>query len=347
MSNGQGAERSPGAVTPEPSAEGGADLVLLGAILIWSLNFSVMKVGIGEMSPLAFPVLRYGFGAVVMALIVRRREGTLRIDRRDAGLFLVTGILGITLNQLSIVFALEQTTAANVALLTATQPIFTAIIATAIGDERLGRRHWLAVALGMAGVALVIEGGSGGGGSGTATATAVSGATPGASALPVGELLALAVSFTAAASWVTIRRLVTRYSPYRILTLQMIIGTGFLLPVAAPSLVAEDYGAVSAVGWGALAYSAILAGVVTNLLYYAGVRRVGASRAAVYQYLQSFLGVALAVILLREPFGIAQAVGGTVVIVSVVLSRQDPRLLARRAVRRGVGAARARTGRET
>jgi len=320
-----------------PAARGdGADLVLLAAISIWALNFTVMKVGIGAISPLAFPVLRYGIGAVVMALVVRRREGSLRFARRDAGLFLIAGVLGITVNQICVVFALDLTTAANVALLSATQPIFTAVIATAVGDEILGRRHWLAVVLGMVGVVLIVDGGAG---TSAGTSVAASSAPGGGTGLPLGELLALGVSLTAAASWVTIRRLVSRYSPYRILSAQMIIGTGFLLPVAAPSLVAEDYGSVPLVGWAALAYSAILAGVVTNLLYYAGVRRVGASRAAVYQYLQSFLGVALAVVLLQEPFGLLQAVGGLVVVASVVLSRQDPRRLARRALRRpGLGA---------
>lgn len=299
-----------GALEP---ADGSADLVLLAAVSLWALNFSVMKVGVGEMSPVAFPVLRYGIGAIVMALIVHRREGSLRFDRRDARLFLIAGVLGVTINQLSVVFALRLTTAANVALLSATQPIFTAVIATLVGDERLGRLHWLAVALGMGGVVLIVDGGAG-----AASSSAAPGDTSG---IPVGELLALVVSLTAAASWVTIRRLVSRYSPYRILTVQMIIGTAFLVPVAAPSLAAEDYAAISPTGWGALAYSAILAGVVTNLLYYAGVRRVGASRAAIYQYLQSFLGVILAVILLNEPLGPLQVVGGLVVVTSVALGR--------------------------
>jgi drug/metabolite transporter (DMT)-like permease len=306
---------------PEP-ADRRADVVLLAAISVWALNFSVMKVGIAEIGPLPFPVLRYGAGAVVMALFVVRREASLRFAPRDAGLLLVAGVLGVTLNQLCVVFALELTTATNVALLTATQPIFTAVIATIVGDELLGRRHWLAVALGMAGVVMIVNGGA-------SQPAGPAQASPGG--LPLGELLALGVSLTAASSWVAIRRLLTRYSPYRILTAQMAIGTAFLIPIAVPSFLSEDFGAVSSVGWATLAYSAILAGVVTNLLYYAGVRRVGASRAAVYQYLQSFLGVVFAVILLHESLHALQVVGGIVVVAGVVLSRRAPGRLRRRA----------------
>jgi drug/metabolite transporter (DMT)-like permease len=272
-----------------------------------------MKVGIGELSPLAFPVFRFGLGAIVMAFLVRRREGTLRFERRDLRAVLAIAVFGITLNQLCSMFALTLTTAANVALLTATQPIFTAVIATLVGDETLGRRHWLAIALGMGGVALVVDGSA-------HLATAAGPSSP-LGPLPLGEILALGVSLTAAASSVVIRRLLRRYTPYRILALQMIIGTALLAPVAAPSLAAQDYAAVGAVGWGALAYSSILAGVVTNLLYFTGIGRVGASRAAIYQYLQSFAGVVLAVALLREPLGPLQILGGLTVVASVLLSR--------------------------
>ena len=304
---------------PEPP-ERSADVVLLLAISLWSLNFTVMKVGIGEISPLVFPIFRFGLGAIVMAALLRRREGSLRFERRDARLFLVAGFLGITLNQVCSMFALTFTTAANVALLTSTQPIFTAVIATLVGDERLGRRHWLSIALGMLGAALVVGGGAGQSASGVPG----SGLTGPAAGLPIGELLALGVSLTAASSAIVIRRLLVRYSPYRILTLQMIIGTGLLLPVAAPSLAGQDYAAVSVTGWAALAYSSLLAGIVTNLLYFVGIRRVGAARAAIYQYLQSFLGVLLAVVLLREPLAPLQLAGGSVVVASVVLSRRGP-----------------------
>jgi len=299
-----------------PPRERSADLVLLLAISIWSLNFTVMKVGIGEISPLAFPVFRYGLGAIVMTVLLHRREGSLRFERRDLGLFVVAGVLGISLNQLFIVNALTLTSAANVALLSATQPIFTAVIATIVGDESLGRRHWLSVGLGMLGVALIVDGGAG-----QAVISAGQGALADRPSLPLGELFALGVSVTAAASAVTIRRLLVRYSPYRILTLQMIIGTVFLLPIAAPSLASQDYGQVAPAGWAAIAYSSILAGVVSNLLYFTGIGRVGASRAAVYQYLQSFLGVILAVVLLSEPLGLLQVAGGLVVVTSVAMSR--------------------------
>jgi probable blue pigment (indigoidine) exporter len=137
----------------------------------------------------------------------------------------------------------------------------------------------------------------------------------------IGDGLALGATFFSSASALPIRPLMQRYSAWRILAFEMVVGSLLLLPVALPSLVGQDFGRVSLAGWGSLAYAVVLTGVVTNLLYFTGIDRVGPSRAAVFGYLQSFLGVLFAVALLGERVAPIQIAGGLVVIGSVVLSR--------------------------
>jgi EamA-like transporter family len=105
----------------------------------------------------------------------------------------------------------------------------------------------------------------------------------------------------------------------------MVAGSLLLLPIALPSLASQGFRRVGVAGWGSLAYAVILTGVVTNLLYFTGIGRVGPSRAAVFAYLQSFLGVLFAVGLLGERAVPIQIAGGLVVIASVILSRSHPR----------------------
>jgi hypothetical protein len=40
-------------------------------------------------------------------------------------------------------------------------------------------------------------------------------------------------------------------------------------------LVCQDYAQVTFAGWGALAYAAVFSGIVTNLLYFTAIGRVG------------------------------------------------------------------------
>ncbi len=294
----------------DASHETSADLILLVAISLWGLNYAVIKFGVEQINPLAFPVIRFGLGGLALAAVVRWREGTLRVARRDLPLLVATALLGITLNQLCFVFSLTQTSASDVALLGATSPIITALLATLVGLDRLGRRHWVSVAVGLLGVVLIVRGGANATGAGSSL---------------LGDLLALGASFFSSASALPIRPLMHRYSAWRILTFEMLVGSAMLLPLALPALLGQDFGRVTVEGWGSLAYAAVFTGVVTNLLYFTAIDRVGPSRAAVFGYLQSFLGVLFAVALLGERIVPLQIAGGLVVVGSVMLSRSGGR----------------------
>jgi len=283
-----------------------ADLLLFTAVTLWGLNYSIVKFGLSEIAPLAFPVFRFGLGGIALLVILRLREGSVGVRREDLPLLVLVGFFGITLSQISFVFALTNTSASDTALLTATAPIVTALLAAAVGLERMGKRHWVAVSIGLAGVALIVVGGAGG-------------ARLGSNLL--GDGLALTNVLVSSISALPILPLLRRYSAHRILTYEMLIGTAILVPFAVPGLIAQDYAQVTLAGWGSLAYAVVFSGIVTNLLYFTAIGRVGPSRAAVYQYLQSFLAVLFAVILLGEHVSFVQVLGGIIVVGSIIFGR--------------------------
>ena len=283
-----------------------SDGILLAAVTLWALNYSVVKFGIQEFEPLALPVFRFGAAGLVLLVILRMREGTIGVRRGDLARLAAAGFFGVTLSQVSFVYALTFTTASDNALLGATAPIVTAVLATLVGLERSGRRHWLAAFFGLAGVVLIVVG------------------SPGAMVFGsglLGDALAFGNVLVSSISAILVVPLLTRYSVNRILTFEMLLGTVILLPIALPSMVAQDYSRITTEGWAALAYMIVASGIVTNLLYFTAMGRVGPSRAAIYQYLQSFLGVLFAVQLLGEGVGLVQLVGGAIVVASVILSR--------------------------
>ena len=299
------ASRPQGAVPPGPRPAS-ADLLLLSAVTLWGLSYSVVKFGLSEIAPLSFPVFRFGVGGIVLLVVLRWREGSVGVRREDLPLLGLVGLLGITLSQVGFIFALSNTSASDTALLGATAPIMTALLAALVGLERSGRRHWIAVLIGLAGVVLIVVGGA-------------SGAKVSSSLL--GDGFALGNAFVSSASALPILPLLQRYSAHRILTYQMLIGTAILVPFAVPGLIGQDYSRVSLAGWGSLGYSVVFSGIVTNLLYFTAIGRVGPSRAAVYQYLQSFLAVLFAVVLLGEHTTLVQVLGGVVVVGGIVFGR--------------------------
>ena len=287
-----------------------SDVILLASVALWGVNYSVVKFAIGQFEPLALPVFRFGAAGLGLLVILRLREGSTGVRSADLARLAAAGFFGVTLTQVTFVYGLVFATATDMALLGATAPIVTAVLATLVALERSGRRHWIAAVFGFVGVVLIIVG------------------SPVALRLGsglLGDSLAFASVLTSSFSAILIVPLLTRYSVYRVLTFEVLLGTGMLIPIALPALVAQDFAQVTLEGWVALGYMILATGIVTNLLYVTAMGRIGASRAAIYRYLQSFFGVLFAVLLLAEGISVVQLLGGAIVVASVIFSRSSRR----------------------
>ena len=282
-----------------------ADVLLLATVLLWSFNFTAAKYALTHgFAPLAYSAFRFGVGAVLFSALTYTRERSFSVRRGDALLILGAAALGIWLNQLSFGYALRLTTAATVALLLGTLPIFVALFSWIAGHERLRVRHYLAAAISFVGVALVAAG-SGGGISGDLG----------------GVLLGLATSATWAAYSVAIAPLMRTYSPYRISAILLLVGCVPLFVSASPQLVAQDWSAPGALAWSGLCYGVVFSLVLTNVLWFTAIDRVGATRSALYANLQPFLGAVFALVVLSERLGALEVAGGLVIGAGIVLAR--------------------------
>jgi drug/metabolite transporter (DMT)-like permease len=278
--------------------------MLVLANVLWSLNYATTKYAFEVWNPLAFSGLRFTAAGLAMAAIVLRLEGSLRIARGDVPRVVLAGATGIFLNQLTFNYALDYTAAANVALILGAAPAFTAAFAVALGHERVRAVHWLALGVSLSGVALVVQGGSG---------------LEGFSLK--GDLLAIGAALSWAAYSVMLRPLFGRYSAMRLSTLMILVGAVLMAPFAAVQLANQNFADLGALRWAALGYSTVFPLVVTNVLYFAALRRVGAARATLFMYLQPFLGALFAALLLDEAIGAIQIVGGVFIVGGVALGR--------------------------
>ena len=65
--------------------------------------------------------------------------------------------------------------------------------------------------------------------------------------------------------------------------------------------------------WGLLAFATIGPLVLTNILWFRSISRIGPARATLAANLQPFVAAVLAVILLSEPLGLLQILGGLLI----------------------------------
>ena len=134
------------------------DLGLLLMAAIWGVNFSVLKVVLGDLDPLALNALRFPLASLALWTLVRRLPRSAGPTPAAVGRVLLLGVLGNIAYQLCFILGLDWTFAGNASLLLATTPIWTVILSSAVGHERPGIGVIAGIIGTFAGIFLVITG---------------------------------------------------------------------------------------------------------------------------------------------------------------------------------------------
>jgi len=282
------------------------ELMLLTTVVLWALNLTVTRYILTHgFEPLAYATVRYGAATLIFVGIAFVAERTLRIRRSD-WLLVVLAALCLWLNQLSFVYALEKTSASTIALILGATPIFAALIGLAFGLERLSRKFWIAAAVSFAGVGLVALG-----------------STSGVSGDLRGTLLGIATAATWAGYSVAIAPLMERYSASRISAVVLSLGWVLIALVGFPQAAGQDYGLGWEV-WALLALATLGPLVLTNILWFRSLHRIGASRATLVANLQPFVAAVFALVLLSERMTLLQVLGGILIAGGILSARRRP-----------------------
>lgn len=281
--------------------------MLLATVLLWALNLSVTKFILDEgVAPLAYATVRYGLAAAIFVALALATEGTLRVARGQLPL-VALAVVTLWVNQLCFVFALDLTAASTVGILLGAIPVFTGLFGLALGTERASGRFWIAAAVSFAGVTLVAMGAAGE-----------------VSASLTGIVLGIATAATWAAYSVVFAPLMRSYSVTR-LSAVVLPCTWVLIALAGIPQTRDQDWSLGWDIWALLVFATIGPLVLTNILWFRSIRRIGANRATLVANLEPFVAALLAVILLSEPLGLLQILGGVAIAGGIVLARRRPR----------------------
>lgn len=281
------------------------DSLLLLMALIWGVNFIVVKFGTGVMAPLSFNASRITLATVVLWSVVLVR-GLPLPGRRDLLGLLALGVLGNGMYQILFVEGIARTRASDAALLLAASPAVIEAIGWLRGLERTGWRGMLGIALSLAGIALVVSGAPHGAAGGSSLA---------------GNALVLGACICWSAYSVLLKPQTERVDGLTLSAVTMTGGLAPMLVVAAPALAATRWSGVGIAGWGAVAYSGVLALVVAYLCWYRGVRVLGPTRASMYANVQPLFAMAAAWLLLGEAPHLPQVAGAACIMSGLMLTR--------------------------
>lgn len=280
------------------------ELMLLTVVTLWALNLTVTRYILTHgFQPLAFSTTRYGLAAVVFVAITLVFEGSLRIQMRDLPLF-GAAALAIFLNQVAFVYAVKTTTASVVAVILGATPIFAALLGLAFRTESVSGRFWLGAAISFAGVGSVAAGAGG----------QLSGNLG-------GVLLGVCTAATWAAYSVAITPLMQRYSAQKVSAIVLPVGWVGIALAGAHQTRSQDFSLGWQV-WALFAFATIGPLVVTNILFFRALHRIGPARATLATNLQPFVAAVFALVLLSEHMTGLQVVGGLCIAAGIAVARR-------------------------
>ncbi|MCH2628157.1 MAG: DMT family transporter [Acidimicrobiales bacterium] len=282
-------------------------LVVLTALLI-GLNYTVMKWALDHTTPLALAALRTSVGAPFLLAIAMLRGEKLPQNRQQWMAVWWISLAITTVSSGFLVLGISRLSPGLAAMLSATMPLFTAIIAVIVLTELPGRRGYFGLLIGLFGaVCLAIPAF----GSGNTT---------------LGIVFSLISSISWAAGAVLNKRLpgALEISPLMLVALKITF-SAICLHLAVPFV--EDWSDTS-MGWGLalpLLYAGIPSLAVTFYLFASVLRRAPAIQGAAVAYLTPFFGVLFSWLLVGDRLGTFEMLGGALVVTGVALLSVDRR----------------------
>ncbi|MCZ0962001.1 DMT family transporter [Paracoccus benzoatiresistens] len=272
----------------------------LAFAVMWASAFTSTRMIVTEVPPLFALALRFTLSGVLGILVALMMGETWRALTRAQWRAVV--ILGLCQNALYLGLnwvAMQWIEAGLASIIAATMPLIVAALGWTLMGERLRPLGLAGLALGLAGVAIIMGARLQGGGSNL-----------------TGILMCFAAALALAVATLTVRGASSGGNVMMIVGLQMLVGAATLW-IVAPVL--EDWQVtLNSRLIAAFLYTVIVPGLVATWVWFKLVGRIGAVRAATFHFLTPFFGVATGAALLGEQLAAGDVIGVGVIMAGIL-----------------------------
>lgn len=279
-------------------------LLLLGAI--WGSSYLFIKVIVGEVPVMTLVAGRIALSAAILWGLVCMRGMKMPRSRSLWAAYAFMGFFNGTLPYFLIAWGEQYIDSGLAALLQATMPIFTIIMAHFfIHEERLTPKGVLGIVFGFAGVLILM----------------LPELRQGLHGNVLGQLAIIAASVSYAATAIVARQKLRGQSPLLSTTGQLTMGTLFTVPITLAVDWPFDFSpsTVAVASWLALS---ILGTVIAYVLYYILIERTSATFTSMVTYIIPINGLILGAVVLGEPVTVVILLSLTLILAGVLLVRR-------------------------
>ncbi len=274
-------------------------VLFIAMAVIWGIPYLLIKVAVGDVSPVMVVVARCVIGAALL-LPWTIAKGWLRPALRHWRALLLFTALEMTMPWLLLSWAETSLSSSLTGLLVASVPFVAALTAWLAGEEdRLTPVRVLGLLIGLGGIVVLLgldlEAGQ---------------------LLPIGAIALVVIGYATAPMVIT--RSLSDVPGVAASAFALTVTAVVYLPFAVGDV--DQLGTASGEALLSLAVLGVLCTAIALAMFFALIREVGPQRALVITFLNPAVAVLLGVLLLDEPFTLGLALGLPLVVLGCVLA---------------------------
>ena len=285
-----------------------SDGLMLVVVLIWAVNYSLIKISLKEIPPMPFNGIRLLLSSAILVIWFLITEKKFKVSKEHIPKILLLSISGYTIYQYIFIKGIDLTNASNTAVLFGASPILISLFSVFAKHEKIKPIAWLGILMGFLGVYITVSSKTGG--------LSIS-----LKSLK-GDLLIFAAVILWAHYSVSARPLLKTYSPLKFTMLTMTIGSLLFFPFTIGELQKLPFAAISFKAWFCMAFSGIMALSVALIIWFYSVQKIGNSQTAVYSNLPPALAIVFAWLLLSESISPFLLIGAAVIFLGISFTRK-------------------------
>ncbi len=273
--------------------------VLMGIAfaLMWSSAFTSARIIVLQAPPLTVSALRFLIAGSLMIAIAYLMGQRAHLTKRNWRAVLTFGVCQNALYLGLFFMAMQRIEASLASIIASTMPLLVGLAGALFMNDRPGWLGSLGLIVGFSGVAIIMS-------------SRFSGGIDG-----LGALYCIIGVMALAAATLSVKSASSKGNLLMVVGLQMLVGSAVLI---IPALLLED----PSITWtpllgAAFAYTVFIPGMLATVIWFVLVERIGATRASTYHFLNPFLGVGIAAIILGERLTLQDLVGVGVIMAGI------------------------------
>lgn len=270
----------------------------------------MIKIGVSELAPLTFRALTLPLAGAGLLGIALAQRASIRVPRELWGRFAWLSLFNISGWNALVVFGVAHLSSGRSAILGYTMPLWATLCAIAVVGERLTPRRVIGLALGMAGMLILIGD-----------------QVRALQAAPFGALMMLGAALSWGFGTALLRRWPMPLAQTTMTGWMMLLGSiplVLLAPFLDPAPLGAELSQLPFRGWVALAYNIVPAGIIANWAWFTLARTVPVSVSSLSSLPVPVVGVFSGMIILGERPGADEwvALGLVVAALFIVMFRR-------------------------